>query len=268
VSRQRQRPAVGGGNAEVVSIGLGVNREPDWLSIACGHVAAARLALDLSRAEFAEYIRERTKWDVIPETITAWETDEDPPGDLVVFCQAMTQSLPATSARLLDGVPPAFPAEVLAGTWVTSYQFMHAGQPHYHADIAHVVVGPGNRIRAANHPPEPRSEGRGRAFRNEIEAELRHRHLVGVWMNTSDTRYFGSLTLAVLQGETVMEGMYSGVASDVEVSGSLWRWVRLDTGPIPAAGFTLRDPHELHDLVMAHSEYGAPLTLADVRGDD
>ncbi len=267
MTRQRRRPTAGAGNTEVVSIGIGGSRRPDYSRLACGQVAAARRALGLDLEDFAEFIREETGWDMQPEAIGAWEDDVEPPGSVVYACQAVTQGIPAATSAALAEIPPAFPAEVLAGTWVTSYQFMHAGQPHYHADIAHIVAGPGNRIRAVNHPPEPRSEGRGRAFRNEIDAELRQRNLVGVWMNTSDTRYFGTLLLAVLPGETVMDGAYSGVQSDVEVSGSRWRWVRLDTGPIPPAGFTLRDPHELHDLVMAHSQYGAPLTMADVRGE-
>ena len=168
---------------------------------------------------------------------------------------------------LLDAGRPAFPAEALAGPWVTCYEFSHDGEPRYHADIAHVTVGPDGRVRAVNHPPEPRSEGRERPFRNEIDAGLSGRHLIGVWRNTSDLRYYGTLMLAVLPGEIVMDGPYSGVKSDVEVSVSRWRWVRLDPGPVPSPGFTLRDPHELYDLVMAHSQYGEPLTLADVRED-
>ena len=119
-----------------------------------------------------------------------------------------------------------------------------------------------------NHPPEPRSEGRGRPFRNEIEAALAGRHLIGEWQNTSDTRYCGSLQLAVLPGEVVMQGYYTGVGSDIEVSTGLWKWVRLDPDTIPdtgLAGVTLRDPAELYDLVMSHSQIDVPLTLADIR---
>jgi hypothetical protein len=262
VSGRRQRPAVGGASGEVVSIGT---RRPDYSAIACGQVAAARRALGLDHAGFAALIGEMTGWDYRPETIAAWEDDVTPPGDVLLACAAATRGLPALAVPLLADRPPAFPAEALAGAWVTCYQFSHDGQPRYHADIAHVTVGPDGRIRAVNHPPEPRSEGRERPFRNEIDAGLSGRHLVGVWQNVSDTRYYGALMLAVLPGEIVMDGPYSGVKSDVEVSTGRWRWVRLDTGPVPVPGFALRDPHELYDLVMNHSQYGVPLTLADVR---
>ncbi len=165
-------------------------------------------------------------------------------------------------------VPPSFPAGALSGPWVTCYQFSHAGQSRFHADIAHITAGPHGRIRAVNHPPEPRSQGRRRAFRNEIDAALAGRHLLGEWQNTSDTRYYGTLQLAVLPGETVMEGYFAGVGSDVEVSAGAWKWVRLELGPdAELAGIILREPAELHELVMTHSQIDVPLTLADVRGD-
>jgi hypothetical protein len=256
---------VGGGSAEVVSIGAGGTHRPDYSRLACGQVAAARRQLGLDREGFARFIFEQTGWDILPETITAWEDDVVPPGDVVLACAAAAQGLPVLAAPLLADRPPAFPVEALAGPWLTSYQFSHAGKPHYHADIAHVVAGPGDRIHAVNHPPEPRSEGRGRPFRNEIDAELAGRHLIGVWRNTSDTRYYGALELAVLPGEIVMEGIYGGVGSDIQVSSGFWKWVRIDPGPVPVPGITLRDPHDLYDLVMSHSQYGAPLMLADVR---
>ena len=267
MTRQRRRPAVGSGSAEVVSIGAGGAHRPDYLHLACGQVAAARRNLGLSREDFARHIYEQTGWDVLPETITAWEDDVTPPGDVVLACAAAAQGMPVLAVPLLTAVPPGFPAEALAGQWVTSYQFTHAGKPRYHADIAHVVTGPQDRIRAVNHPPGPRSEGRARPFLNEIDAGLAGRHLIGEWRNTSDTRYYGTLQLAVLPGEIVMEGWYAGVGSDIEVSTGFWKWVRLDPGPVPPSGFTLRDPHSLYDLVMAHSQYGEPLTLADVRED-
>jgi hypothetical protein len=58
----------------------------------------------------------------------------------------------------------------------------------------------------------------GQSGRNEIDAQLANRHLIGCWKNSSDNRYFGVLHLAVLPGEAVMEGHYSGYESDVEVS--------------------------------------------------
>lgn len=105
---------------------------------------------------------------------------------------------------------------------VISYQFSHGEGTRFHADIARVTAVSSRRVCAVNHPPEPRTEGRARAFRNEIDAELSNRHLIGHWRNTSDRRYFGSLQLAVLPGETVMEGHYTGFGRDVEVFGGFW----------------------------------------------
>lgn len=255
------------GSAEVVSIGIGGTRRADYSRLACGQVAAARRVLGMDRKAFAQYINDLTGWDELPETIQAWEDDVPPPGDVAMACVAVTQGMPVLDLPLLADIPPAFPAAVLAGPWVTCYQFTHAGKPQHHADVANVTIEPGGRIRAANHPPEPRSEGRARPFRNEIDAQLAGRHLVGEWMNTSDTRYYGTLQLAVLPGETVMEGVYTGVGSDIQVSKDSWRWVRLDAGPAALGTLILREPAAVHKLVTEHSQYGEPLTLADIRED-
>lgn len=261
------RPASTG---EVISIGVRGKYRPDYKQLACSQVAAARRKLAMSAADFAAYLGDQLGWRGAAETVNRWEGDATPPGDVILACEAITQGTAdaGPAAPLLMAVPPSFPAGTLAGPWVTSYQFSHAGEPRCHADIAHVTAGPDDRIRAVNHPPEPRSEGRGRSFRNEIGARLVGRHLIGEWMNISDTRYYGTLQLAVLPGETVMEGYYTGVGSDVEVSNGPWRWVRLDPGSdTELGGITLREPSAVYDAVMAHSQYGEPLTPADVRGD-
>lgn len=256
---------MGGGSADVVSIGIGGTRRPDYSRHACGTVAATRRALEMDLQEFTDLINELTDWDVLPGAVAAWENDTIPPGDVVIACFDATQGMPSLTLPLLAAVPPAFPAEALAGPWVTSYEFPHAGKPHYHADIAHIAAE-GNRILAVNYPPEPRTEGRHRPFRNEITASLYGRHLIGEWRNTSDTRYLGGLHLAVLPGEMVMHGRFSGVASDVDVSGGYWKWVRVAPGPdADLAEITLRDPRELHDLVTNHSQIDAPLALDEVR---
>ncbi len=260
--RQGVAAPVSAARAGVVSIGAHPGYHPDYARLASGQVAAARESLGYTPEQFADYLSAILGWAIRPYAVKRWEGGDAPPGDVLLACG--TQAAPAVP--LLAAVPPAFPVEQLAGPWLTCYQFTHAGKPRYHADIAHVVTGPDGRIRAVNHPPEPRSEGRPRSFRNEIDAALAGRHLIGEWRNMSDTRYFGTLQLAVLPGEIVMEGYYAGVGSDVEVSTGFWRWVRLD----PDAGLTeitLREPSDLHDLVMSHSQYGAPLTLADVRGE-
>ena len=252
---------MGGSSAEVVSIGT---RRPDYSAIACGQVAAARRALGLDHAGFAALIGGMLGWDVMPEHVAAWEDDSVPTGDVLLACSVATGGK-ALDVPLLAAVPPAFRAEALAGLWVTVYRFSHDASPRYHADIARVTAVAEDRIRAVNHPPEPRSEGRSTPFRNEIEAGLFSRHLIGQWRNTSDTRYFGTLELAVLPGETVMQGGYYGVGSDIDVSAAPWKWVRLDPGPVPVQGITLREPGELYDLVMAHSQLDAPLALDQVR---
>jgi hypothetical protein len=166
---------------------------------------------------------------------------------------------------LLASVPQSFPAGVLEGAWVTAYTFSQPTKAH--ADVAHITVEGERQVRARNYPPEPRTEGHGVAFRNEIDAQLVNRHLIGCWKNSSDTRYFGSLHLAVLPGETVMEGWYSGYDSDVAVAIGHWKWVRLDPTSLLGeglAGVTLREPRALRELIEQYTQYDAPLPLAAV----
>jgi len=167
---------------------------------------------------------------------------------------------------LLGSVPPSFSAKVLQGAWVTSYQFSEP--PKRHVDVAHLSADGDRTLRATNYPPEPRTEGHPVPFRNVIEARLIGRHLVGQWRNDSDARYFGAVQLAALPGENVLAGHYTGYASDVEVSGGRWTWVRLD--PASLAGVDLgraclRDPQNLAELLDAHSQpYSPPLPLAAI----
>ena len=163
---------------------------------------------------------------------------------------------------LLDSVPHSFHADALAGPWITAYQFAHAGGARYHADVAHILAEGEREVRAVNHPPEPRTQGRVSPFRNEIEGRLFGRHLIGTWRNTSDTRYYGSLHLAVLPGETVMDGHYTGLASDISVSAEHWRWVRLN--PEGLAAVTLREPSAVYELVMTRTQDDPPLSAADI----
>ena len=248
--------------AEVVS--LAGRRRADLGAIASGHVAGARAEAGLDLAAFAARLGVLLTWQPTAEVVMRWEQDTIPPGDVVLACAAITHGEAGVALPLLAAVPSAFPAGALAGPWVTTFEFTHAGKPHYHADIAWITAESGSRIRAVNHPPEPRSQGRRQAFRNQIEARLVGRHLVGEWQNTSDHRYCGSLQLAVLPGETVMQGQYTGVASDVEVSCGDWKWVRLESDA-DLAGIVLRDPAELHALVMSHSQPDVPLLLAEIR---
>lgn len=258
------------GSARVVSIADRGCRA-DYSAIACGQVAAARQRLGLDRGAFAQVVANLLGWEATAEAIAAWEDDVTPPGDVLLACSAAVSGEPeGTRVAHTDTAAPAFPAQALAGHWVSVYQFAHAGRPHHHADIALITAASASHVHAVNHPPEPRSEGRARPFRNEIEARLSGRHLIGEWRNTSDTRYAGALQLAVLPGEMVMQGWYSGVGSDIEVSAGAWKWVRLDPDTVPDTGLrgvTLRGPAELHDLLMSHPEPDMPVTLNQVRGE-
>jgi hypothetical protein len=224
-----------------------------------------------SRAQFFRWLEGRLKGGipypdacrVLEAMFPGWTADDlfgpPPPNGW----QRRDGEAPAAGG-LLGSVPPSFPAKVLTGAWVTSYRFSQP--PKLHVDVAHVTVEGPRQVRARNYPPEPRTEGHRVAYRNEIDAQLANRHLIGHWKNDSDARYFGSLQLAVLPGETVLEGHYTSYASDVEVATGPWKWVRLDPATLPGdlAGVTLRPPRDLHELIEKHTQYDAPLELAAV----
>jgi DNA-binding transcriptional regulator YiaG len=260
--------ADGAHTGAVVSIRRHAGYHPDFKGLAAAHIRAARQKLGLDRPGFASYLSERIGWTVASATVGRWEQGATPPADvLLAAAAAESGSLIAPVGTILDPVPHSFPADALNGRWVTSYQFAHGATPQYHADIAHVEAESERQVRIVNHPPEPRTEGRAAPFRNEIEGRLVNRHLVGHWKNTSDARYFGSIHLAVLPGETVMEGYYTGFASDVGVSTDQWKWVRLEPGSfegVTLSRLVLHEPAAIHELVMNHSQYGPPLTLTDV----
>jgi hypothetical protein len=170
--------------------------------------------------------------------------------------------------RVLASLPSDFPAETLAGYWVTCYRFASTQGQRCHVDLAKIVAQPDRRrIKARNFPPEPRTEGHSDAFRNEVEAELANRHLIGHWKNVSDTRYFGAVHLAVLPGERVMEGFFTSLASDIEVSSAGWKWVRLDLASLAGGDITkvvLRKPADVEAIVLAHGTYDLPLAVETV----
>ena len=250
-------------HSEVVSIGSRPAYRADFRSLASQRLRTAREKLSLDRPAFAALLTGMLGWGVTEVAVARWERGATPPGDILIAAAAAQEGsflLPAGS--LLEPVPQGFPADAIAGPWVTAYQFSHGGTLHYHADIAHVTAESERQVRAVNHPPEPRTQGRASPFRNEIEGRLFGRHLIGTWRNSSDTRYYGSLQLAVLPGETVMDGHYTGLASDIEVSACRWRWIRLESGDL--SGVTLREPVRVYELVMSRSQDDAPLTAADI----
>lgn len=153
---------------------------------------------------------------------------------------------------LLEAVPHLFSAEAIAGAWVTAYRFRTEAGAGCHADITQVTAQSSRRWTGTNYPPEPRTKGYSPAFRNDIEAQVVNRHVVGTWRNSADTRYFGSLQLALLPGEAVMEGYYTAFLTDIEVDADRWRWVRLDSASLAGrdlANVELKQPDALYDLV-------------------
>jgi hypothetical protein len=173
----------------------------------------------------------------------------------------------AARPPFLDDVPPGFDAHRLTGFWVTSYQFRHGGESLCHADIAGVVPQTPRRVRITNHSPEPRTQERSIPFRNEIDVQLVGRHLIGLWRNVNVIRYFGTVQLAVLTRETVMDGYYTNFAEELRVGASRWKWVRLDPNSlqdVDLARVSLRPPEEVFAVVMSHSEYDELLDLEAV----
>ncbi len=229
--------------------------------------AASQVAPDdvpPSKAQYYRWLNGDIKGGIpYPDACRVLETMFPPwtAGDLFRPSAGGTQPVSAPGA-LLESVPGSFPASALEGAWATAYEFTHAGQPHYHADVAHIVAESDRIVRAVNWPPEPRTQGRARGFRNEIEATLFGRHLIGAWRNTSDARYFGSVHLAAQPGETIMTGWYTGLASDIAVSHAEWRWVRLADEIDP--GVTLLPPKAVYDLLNSHSPDDKPLSPDEV----
>ncbi len=174
-----------------------------------------------------------------------------------------------TRRSLLASVPHSFSAAALGGLWVTSYQFHARGEVRYHADLTTLIVESDRQVSATNCSPAPRTQGQASPFRNEIEAQLVNRHLIGLWKNTSDTRYFGSLHLAVLPGEAAMNGYYTGLSTDVHVDALPWRWLRLDVPPScgDLSQAVLKEPRMLYTL-LDRSIDDAPLPLGAVLEGD
>lgn len=172
-----------------------------------------------------------------------------------------------TRRSLLASVPHSFSVAALAGFWATSYQFRsEKGGIGCHADITQLTAESSRRATARNYPPNPRTQDHVTPFRNEIEAQLVNRHLIGHWKNVSDTRYFGSVHLAVLPGETVMQGYYTGLSSDIQVDAFRWRWVRLDPASLSGVELSdvvLKEPEVIYAL-LENFAYDASLTLTDV----
>lgn len=259
---------------KVVDLRTRPGYQPDVATLARRRLLAARRALELPAADFAAALTSLVGWPVSGEAVEAWETDSVPPGDVLVAADTLTPAGQQPHGELIGGVlgkiPQSFSPDALCGAWVTCFRFGPGAARKAHVDIAQISMGSDRLLAITNHPPAPRSEGRAVPFRNELEAQMANRHLVGHWKNSNDTRYFGTFQLAVLPGETVMDGFYTGFGSDVEVSTGPWKWVRLDpdslTG-VDLAAVRLQDPSVLGEHIETHSQYDAPLTLGDIEGE-
>lgn len=249
----------------VVDLRTRSQHRPDFAALARRRISAARQTLGLSTAEFAQILTDLVGWPVSATALEAWEDKTSPPGEVLVAVDTLTDGTgPALS--VLNSVRPSFSAQTLSGAWATCFRFGTGPGRKSHVDIAQISEA-GGLLAITNSPPMPRSEGRASPFRNDLDAQLVNRHLVGRWKNCSDARYFGTFHLAVLPGETVMAGYYTGFGSDVEVSTGPWKWVRLDEDSLAGsdlAAARLRDPTGLGDLIESHSQYAAPLTFADI----
>jgi len=100
-----------------------------------------------------------------------------------LFGHIDTQHAATSNEALFASFAPAVEPAQLAGLWVTCYVF--DGTKH-HVDLSTVTVT-NYAVTARNYPPEPRAEAHASGFRNEIEAGLFGRHLIGRWRNISDT---------------------------------------------------------------------------------
>ena len=257
---------------KVVDLRTRPRYQPDVAALARRRITDARHTLDLSTAAFASMLTPLVGWPVTPEAVEGWESDSIPPGEVLVAADVAQDGPRAAGIEhhiggLLGLIPPSFPADALNGYWVTSFTFVSGQTQRRHVDIASISAATDRFMTISNHPPAPRSEGRASPFRNDLEAQLSNRHLVGHWKNSSDARYFGTFHLAVLPGEAMMAGYYTGFGSDVEVSTGSWKWVRLDNESIGESDLStvkLRDPAELGALIENHSQYDPALALADI----
>jgi hypothetical protein len=173
------------------------------------------------------------------------------------------QQAPATTEGFFAAFGPAVEPAQLAGLWVTCYVFDGSG---HHVDLSTLTVTNGV-VWGRNYPPQPRAERHAEGFRNEISAGLFGRHLIGRWRNVSDNYFYGSLHFAVLPGETMLDGYYTGFLSDSQVVAEQWRWVRVE--PQSADGVDLNavvlgEPRRIYDLVVGRSRFDGPIPLAQL----
>ncbi len=167
----------------------------------------------------------------------------------------------------LHYMQPGFSARRLGGMWATTYEFVAGGETRCHADLTILTAESDGRINASNDTVAARTEGRRRAYRNDIAAQLVGRHLLGEWKNASDERFFGTIHLAVLSGENVMEGHYTALAGDERVVTGTWKWARVDRNSVEGvdlADVELLEPRHVRSLIMRQDDDDPLLRLSDL----
>jgi hypothetical protein len=238
--------------------------------------ALDRRARDMGVRDFALSLRQLDRWlagdlETLPRPSLCRVAEAEfgyPVEQLLAVgdpVEGETQSFPLDEL-VSQAATESASADTLAGFWVTGYQFNSDTGIRHHADVTRITPRSSRRLTAKNYPPDPRTEGHVPVFRNEIEAQLANRHVIGYWRNTSDSRYFGSIHLALLAGEMVMEGYYTSFSSDIKVDVMRWRWVRLDPSSLAGVELSrlaLKEPHTIYALLQ-DSAYDAPLPLTAV----
>jgi hypothetical protein len=179
-----------------------------------------------------------------------------------LFTRSERRRARAASGGLLASITPSVDPAQLAGLWCTGFMFEGA----HHVDLSTITVTNGV-VTVRNFPPAPRTEGQKVGFHNDISLHLSGRHLIGQWRNTSDSYYYGSVHLAVLPGETILDGYYTSVLNDTQVAADRWRWVRVETQS--AAGIDLHtlalgEPQHLYNTLLEHAQYGPAIALAQL----
>ena len=177
------------------------------------------------------------------------------------FLEIVKSVIAESAEPILSTIPSLFDAGMLSGYWVSCYDF----GTKCHADIAHIIATSPRNMRISNNPPNPRTEGHdAQPYCNVIEAEVVNRHLVGHWKNVTDTRYFGTVHLAVRPSDNNMIGHYTSFDNDVKVGGGPWRWTRLDPKTmhnVDLETIKLRSPREIRKSIMDQLNSGERLSL-------
>ncbi|MGH3556034.1 MAG: hypothetical protein ACRDTK_00675 [Mycobacterium sp.] len=182
-----------------------------------------------------------------------------------LFGHLENQHAPLGSGGLLSSIAPAMDPALLAGLWVTTFLF--DGQ--HHVDLSTITVT-NTGVAARNYPPEPRTEDHASGYANDIDAQVIGRHLIGQWRNVNDRYYYGSIHLAVLPGETLLDGYYTAILTDSQVVADKWRWVRVDPRSaegVDLAAVRLREPRTLSDALARRTRFDRPIGLEDVTED-